>query len=187
MVRLAQALNVKALLLVALFSLTYFVLITAAFRWLTVGQRAATMLRLWVLSLLLLVLAYMVTPQDLWILRTDLTDAPIVGLIFAALVYAAAFFGGVLQLYNLAERGFSLRILIDIAESSTGSMTFEDILYNYSRGRGLAWMYQKRLDGLSEQGLIEITGGCARNTARGARTAAIAERVRTFLRLESWT
>jgi hypothetical protein len=174
--------------MVAAMSLIYLAVVTAVFRAIPLNRRAAMMVRLWAASLFGFVGLYLSTPSDLWILPSSLGAVPTLsGLLFGVLVYTAAFFGGTLQLYNLAERGFSLRILIDIDETPGGAMTPTDILHNYSRCRGLSWMYQKRLDGLLEQGMIALDDGRIRNTARGQRTAIVAERLRSFMRFGAWT
>src|ERR1051325_1099036 len=137
----------KALLLAALATLVYLGLVTAIFRGHGVRQRAALMVRLWRVTAPVVVVAYLVTPSDLGFLPADWADQPgWAGVLFLVLAYAAAVFGGVLQLYNLAERGFSLRILIDVDESPRGAMTAAEIMHEYGGGRGFGWMYQKRLD-----------------------------------------
>src|SRR5205085_2060618 len=105
-------------------------------------------------------LVFLATPANLGFLPVWMGDgSPPLELGFGMFVYVSGFFGGVLQLYNLADRGFSLRILIDIAESSTGEMNVAQVCEAYSHGQGLAWMYQKRLDGLVEHRLIQVSGG----------------------------
>jgi hypothetical protein len=176
----------KALLFAALATLVYLGMVTAIFRSQNVRQRAALMVRLWLVSVPALVVAYLATPADLGVLPADWTDQPAwAGLCFLVLAYAAAFFGGVLQLYNLAERGFSLRILMDVDESPRGAMTAAEIMRDYGRGQGFGWMYQKRLDDLQAQGLGVIDGGTLRATERGRRMARTFQWLRNFLRLDA--
>lgn len=178
----------KALLLVAVMCLVYLVCVTVVFRRGVHLRRATSMVRLWLASVPLFAGIFVATPPDLGFLPATLAALPTgAGLVFGIVVYCAAFLGGILQLYNLAERGFSLRILIDIHETPTGAMTLDDILHNYSRCRGMSWMYQKRLDGLLEQRMIAVVDGRVRNTARGQRTALVAARLRSFMRFGSWT
>ena len=99
----------------------------------------------------LLAVVYLLTPADLWLLPDALLDdPPWFGLVFCLGLWFAGFFGGILQLYNLTERGMSLRMLIDVAQSGDRGMTADEIMRDYSAGQGIAWMYQKRLDGLLE-------------------------------------
>lgn len=60
------------------------------------------------------------------------------------------------QAFSLATRGFSLRILVDIREH--GPRTIEQVMSGYSGGRGLDWMYEKRLLALESVGLIYREG-----------------------------
>ena len=96
----------KALILVAAACIAYFVVFTWMFRILQVQKRVALLLGLWVASVPLFIVAYLITPATLGILPFELVDAPTwAGLVFGMLVYVAAFFGGLLQLYQLTERG----------------------------------------------------------------------------------
>ena len=98
---------------------------------------------------------------------------------FACFLYTAGFWGGLLQLYNLADRGLSLRMLIDALESPEAAVTAGGTVSGYAAGRGLTWMYAKRLSGLAQAGLIERRDGMAVITARGrcaARLMALGHR-----------
>ena len=86
-------------------------------------------------------------------------------------LWFAGFFGGNLQLYNLTERGMSLRMLIDVAQSGERGMTAQEIMRDYSAGQGIAWMYQKRLDVLLAGRLIRIEDGAIVNERRGRHVA----------------
>ncbi len=87
------------------------------------------------------------TPDDLGLLGRPLLTEP-AWLDFAATIFffSAGFFGGALQLYNLCDRGFSLRILVDMLEAPTSAVDVDYLTANYSSGRGLVWMYRKRID-----------------------------------------
>jgi hypothetical protein len=129
-------------------------------------------------------LAFLITPADLGFLPAWMGgEAPVLELGFGLFVYATGFFGGVLQLYNLADRGFSLRILIDIAESPKAELTAAQVCDAYSRGQGIGWMYQKRINDLIEHHFIKVNGGSAYISMRGQRTAVLFRRLRTWLRL----
>jgi hypothetical protein len=126
----------------------YTVPVTAVLRWGSPQDRAALMMGLSLLSMVPLYFAFKLTSAELSLLPS------IPGLILPNDVewflvpYTAAIWGGILQLYNLGKRGFSLRILIDIDESSRSSLGLEDILRSYGAGKGIAWMLQKRVDDL---------------------------------------
>src|SRR5262245_27950289 len=96
----------------------------------------------------------------------------------------AAFFGGVLQLYNLADRGFSLRILIDIEETDSHPIDADWLIANYGGGKGLIWMYGKRIEGLLATKLVDRKVEVIELTSKGERAADVFLAVRRFLRLE---
>src|SRR2546429_562395 len=107
----------KSVVLAVLFTLAYLALITAVPPSAKTQVRARIMTKIFLATLPLFVWAHVSTPNDLgFIPEVFIEQARWVDLGFGLLVYVAGFFGGVLQLYNLAERGFSLRILIDIDE-----------------------------------------------------------------------
>jgi hypothetical protein len=180
---------VKALILVAVHCVVLLVVFSWLFRTFTIEKRANALLMLWVLSVPLYVGVYTLTPSNLGFLPPEAVDSPTwAGLAFGIAVYVAAFFGGLLQLYQLTERGFSLRILIDVHDTPGEAMTLDDVIKRYSCGRGMDWMYQKRLDGLLQQRLIEPTGNDhLQNTSRGHRVARAVSAARTFVRLGVWT
>lgn len=176
----------KSLLLVFAASVVYLAVITEIFQAWPVRRRAAVMACLFLLTLPFFVAVHMLTPPDLGFLPPGMTESSRwVDLGFGLFVYAAAFFGGILQLYNLSDRGFSLRILIEIDESPTGVMTPEEITRGYSRGRGLDWVFQKRIDGLVAQGWILVQEGIVQSTDAGRRMGAVFRWVKTFLRIDS--
>ena len=60
-----------------------------------------------------------------------------------------------MQLYNLVDRGLSLRMLIDIKDSSSPrGLSAKEMVTSYSAGQGICWMYQKRISGMACSGLI---------------------------------
>lgn len=161
----------------------YTALVTAVFRWGSPQGRAGLMMRLYLLSLVPLYFAFRLGPAELGLMPT------VPGLVlpndFAWFLvpYTAAIWGGVLQLYNLAERGFSLRILIDMDESPRAGLGVDEILRGYGAGKGIAWMLQKRVDDLLEQGLIREEGGRAILTPKGRWLGKFYARLRAALRL----
>ncbi len=134
----------------------------------------------------ILVAAWAITPDDLGFLPPGLLAAPRWFDLAACLFfYTAAFGGGLLQLYNLADRGLSLRILADLAAARGRSMTLDEIAACYGEGRGLPWMYGKRLDGLLQHRFIVVEGGDVGLTARGRFCGRWLAGLRRFLRLPS--
>jgi len=164
---------VKGLLLAAASSLLCLVATTVLFRVSEVRRRAATMLWVFLATVPLYVAAYPLTPDDLWRLPAWLVERQ--GVLcagFGLFVHAALFFGGWLQVYNLAERGFSLRILIDIDESPDRSLSREEEEAGYGGGLGMGWMLDKRIEGLVSTSLVEEREGRLVATEKGARAGS---------------
>ena len=160
--------------------------ITLVFRLFDVRRRAAALMRLFLASLPVFVLVYALTPADLGLLPQSLVEPrPGLALAYGLFVYAALFFGGLLQVYNLADRGCSLRILIDIAESPHGTLPERELPAAYGGGRGFRAMLDKRIDGLLEQGLVRLVGGRLEPTPRAARAIRVYEPLQAFLRLNA--
>src|SRR6266540_6418764 len=149
----------KAILLAALAELLLFACVSAFLRSGITGRRAGSMLIAFLLVLPVLLAVHLLTPPDLGFLAAQLV-MPIawIDIAFAVFLYSVGFFGGILQLYNLADRGFSLRILIDILEAPSKTMRLDDVMRGYSAGRGIAWMYTKRLDDMQSAGLVKVEG-----------------------------
>lgn len=177
--------SLKSLILAVLFTLTYTGVITALLRTRSIHSRAGVMTKVFLLSVPLFVWAHLATPRNLGFLP-DILAEPLfwTDLGFGLVVYGAGFFGGVLQLYNLADRGFSLRILIDIEESQGGALDVRGVAERYSGGKGIGWMYQKRIDGMVETGLLFTDGENAVLTDRGRRLAMIFGALRGVLRMD---
>ena len=160
--------------------------ITLVFRLFDVRRRAAALMRLFLASLPVFVLVYALTPADLGVLPQSLVEPrPGLALAYGLFVYAALFFGGLLQVYNLADRGCSLRILIDIAESPHGTLPERELPAAYGGGRGFRAMLDKRIDGLLEQGLVRLVGGRLEPTPRATRAIRVYEPLQAFLRLNA--
>ncbi len=177
----------KGILLAGIGTLAYLGVATLLLRRAAIQRRAAALLYLFLATLPVFVAVHLLTPPDLALLPVSLTEPVVwIDLALGLYLYAAGFFGGSLQLYNLAERGFSLRLLIDILESPMGAMTQGSLFRSYSRGRGILWMYQKRLEDLREQGLIQPDADMLRPTSRGQRVAALFARLRALIGLKLW-
>ncbi len=156
---------------------------TFLFRLLMVERRARMLLSVYLICLCVLVVIYLLTPDDLGVLpATMVSPSRAAGLLFCAFLYSAGFFGGVLQVYNLADRGLSLRMLADIALVAGGCMTPADMIEHYAAGKGLGWMYDKRLDGMLATGLIEHVGADIHLTPKGERLAMRFAALKAFAR-----
>jgi hypothetical protein len=177
---------VKAICLASVMTLVLMSAVTLVFRLAPHTHRAGQMTALYVACALVLVLIWLVTPDDLGILHRALLAEPRwLDAALALFFFSAAFFGGVLQLYNLADRGFSLRILIDALEDQNYDIDTDRLMTGYGGGKGLVWMYDKRMHGLLEGGLVRRAGTSIRLTANGAWIADLFIRIRQFLRLDA--
>jgi hypothetical protein len=177
---------VKGLLLAAASSLLCVAAVTVVFRVVDVPRRAAAMLGIFLATIPLYVAAYVLTPADLRLLPGWLVEPR--GFLcgaFGLFVHAALFFGGWLQVYNLAERGFSLRILIDIDESPARALSAEEAEAAYGGGRGMGWMLDKRIEGLLSTRLIVERDGRLMATGKGTRAARLFGGLRAFLRIDT--
>jgi hypothetical protein len=174
----------KAILMAALAGLLLFACVSACLR-LGITQRRARLMLIAFLSVLPVLLAvHFLTPPDLGFLPAELV-MPIawVDVAFATFLYGVGFFGGILQLYNLADRGFSLRILIDILEAPSQAMRLDDVMQGYSAGRGIAWMYAKRVEDMQSAGLAKVAGGSLVLTPKGQRVAKLFTWLQQFARV----
>jgi hypothetical protein len=174
----------KAILLAALAELVLFACISAFLRLGVTSRRARSMLIAFLSLLPVLLLTHLVTPPDLGFLPAELA-MPIawIDIAFAVFLYGVGFFGGILQLYNLADRGFSLRILIDILEAPSQTMRLGDVMQGYSAGRGIAWMYAKRLEDMQSAGLAKVEGEFLVLTPKGERLAEVFTWLQQFARV----
>ena len=173
----------KAILLASAMTLVLFGVATLALRYRQSPRRAAQLLDCYLGCLLALAVLWRVTPDDLGFLPAGLLTVPALA-DFAAMVFvfSAAFFGGILQLYILADRGFSLRILVDLLETGE-PMDAQRLVAAYSRGQGTGWMYRKRIEGILGSGLARREGERLALTERGAVAAAVFAKLRAALRL----
>jgi hypothetical protein len=174
----------KTILVAALAELLLFVCVSMCLRSGFAHRRARSMLIAFITVLPALLAIHLLTPPDLGFLHAEYAMAPAgIDIGFAVFLYSAGFFGGILQLYNLAERGFSLRILIDILEAPSEAIGLDDVMTGYSAGRGVAWMYAKRLDDLQSAGLARVEGQCLVLTPKGQRVAKLFMWLHEFARV----
>jgi len=158
----------KAICLASAMTAVLLVLVTCWFQLYPSAHRARQMLFVYLFCLALLVVLWFATPDDLGFLARSLLIEP-AWLDFAAALFffSAAFFGGALQLYNLCDRGFSLRILVDMLEAPTDAVDVDYLTANYSGGRGLGWMYRKRIDDIVAARFIDQANKQIVLTAKG--------------------
>jgi hypothetical protein len=177
----------KAIILATAMTILLLAVVTIALRVHQTAQRAKHMTLIYFGCVILLVLAWFKTSVDLGFLAPSLLIEP-EWLDFSLMLFffTAAFFGGALQLYNLADRGFSLRILIDV-EQTTHAIDADWLVANYGGGKGLTWMYGKRIEGLLETKLVDRKAEMLELTSKGERAADVFLAVRRFLHLEPYS
>jgi uncharacterized membrane protein len=175
----------KAICLASAMTVVLLVLVTLCFRLYPSAHRARQMLLLYLFCLAVLVALWFATPDDLGFIGRSLLAQP-AWLDFAATLFffSAGFFGGVLQLYNLCDRGFSLRILIDMLEAPTSAVDADYLTANYSSGRGLGWMYRKRIDDIIAARFVDQVNKRITLTAKGEVFADVFMIARRVLGLE---
>ena len=162
----------KGILLASLASLLIFAGMTCVFRTRPALPRARGSVCIWAVLTTTCAVFYWLVPADIGFLPAPLLGAPAwLDFLFALFVLSASFFGGWLQLYNLASRGYSLRILIDILYDPKGCTTALEVLRSYADGRGLNWMYDVRVKGLLQGAFISEDDDQIVLTGRGRRTA----------------
>ncbi|SRR6266511_3027488 len=174
----------KPILLATLAELSLFVLVSACWRYGLTRRRAGSMFVAFLGVLPVLLAIALLTPPNLGFLGPELV-APIgwIDVAFALFLYAVGFFGGILQLYNLADRGFSLRILIDALEAPGQATSLDRIMSGYGAGRGIGWMYAKRLEGIENAGLARVEGDFLVLTPKGRRVAKLFTWLQEFARV----
>jgi hypothetical protein len=179
--------RMKAIILATAMTIVLLAVVTIALRFHQTAQRVKQMTLIYFGCVILLVLAWFTTSVDLGFFSPSLLIEP-EWLDFSLMLFffTAAFFGGALQLYNLADRGFSLRILIDV-EQTAHAIDAEWLVANYGGGKGLTWMYGKRIEGLLETKLVDRKAETLELTSKGERAADVFLAVRRFLHLEPYS
>jgi hypothetical protein len=87
---------------------------------------------------------------------------------------------GYTYFFFLVERGFSLRLMIEIRRSPRGKLTISELqeIYPYD------YVLDKRLGQMVKMGYATIEGDVLSGTSKGTRLAAANKLVRKILRLE---
>ena len=174
----------RGFILATLLSILYALIVFYLFRRRNPKQPAALMVKVYFLSLLPLVFLLIFTPPNLGFLPNLLVENNLwLDSAFAIFTYSASIFGGWLQLYNLADRGMSLRVLIDAYEDD-GLVTPSKITAYYGAGKGIQWMYEKRVLDIQRLGLISTQGDKFILSMKGVRNASLIILLRKFYALE---
>jgi hypothetical protein len=164
----------KGFLLAAISSLAYAAIVLLWFRRSPPVHRARLMMRVYLALLPALLVCFAITPANLGLLPADMVEANAwLDAGFALFAFSASVIGGWLQLYNLAERGLSLRILIDAAERPDGALSALLVHSSYGQGKGIRWMYGKRLGDLQRLRLIHSADDFYALTEKGWRSARL--------------
>jgi len=175
----------KGILLSAAAGLLLFAFSTACLRYFTPSNRVRALGLLFLVVLLLLVVIHLSTPPDLGFLGKEaLISGEYFDLFFALGLFTAGFFGGILQIYNLADRGLSLRMLIDILEDRSGALSTDEMMVRYGHNQGIVWMYDKRIRDMKFSGLIVESNENLVLTERGAFLARAYSALRTVAHVE---
>jgi hypothetical protein len=160
----------KGILLATAASAAIFAGMTATFRLYRVDALAALMV--YFCGALAFFVLFSIVPNDLGFLPLDLVaDSPWSDFLTGFFALSASFFGGWLQLFNITDRGYSLRMLVDMLHTPDRSLTAEEIVNTYGDGRGLRWMYDTRISGILQTGLVTESDGTLALTSRGHRAA----------------
>ena len=175
----------RGIFLAVTVSAAYAFLLCIVFRSFNLKYRAAMMLRIYLVSLLPFSLMLTVVPYDLGFLPKCLIEQNIwLDSLFALVIYSASVFGGWLQLYNLADRGLSLHILIDAMESQDGVSALS-LSRNYGKGKGIQWMYEKRLADIERLGLVTRNESGIVLSKKGIRNSKFIIQIRRFYAIAS--
>jgi hypothetical protein len=151
----------------------------AIFRLRPPDRRFDAMVRLHWLLVPVLGAAYVVTPTDLGALPAGLTGAGwVLDLVNGIIVYDFLFVG-YSMFYFLVDRGFSARILIEIARAPGGALTQEQVEAVYSPEQ----IVRRRLGDLRDMGSVREEGDRFRVVPSGLRQARLFSFVKEFFNL----
>jgi len=88
-------------------------------------------------------------------------------LCYMAVCSTAGFFClGYMEAFSMICRGFSLHIMVDVYESK--SLDIEGIKMKYGAGKGIDWLFNKRIANMRELGLVDVGGGILKIRPLGA-------------------
>jgi len=66
----------------------------------------------------------------------------------------------------MIARGFSMRIVTDIYLNS--SLNSEGVMQEYAEGKGIEWMFQKRIEGIKKLGFISTEESLIKISSKNA-------------------
>ena len=175
----------NSIIIASAFSLLYFIVMTLTLRIFPIKNKAKLLSFLYFLFIFIMIIFYYLDLNIIFIQSNINITNSLLDLIFCAFIFSAAFFGGFLQLYNLADRGLSLRILIDIYESKSHSLSLDEVMTCYSSGKGIEWMYEKRIEGMLDAELVKSYDQNLCLTQKGKKVAMLFKwlRVKMFIEL----
>ncbi|MBI1957814.1 MAG: hypothetical protein HYU42_13600 [Candidatus Rokubacteria bacterium] len=142
-------------------------------------RRFGSMVRLHASLALGLIVAYAVTPPDVWVIPAGWAGAGWLIDLANGLLVHSLLFAGYSMFYFLVDRGFSARILIEIERAPGQALTPEEVAAIYSLDRVVA----RRLDEMVDIGSVIKEGDRYRMTARGRREAQPFAFLKSFFRL----
>ena len=76
-------------------------------------------------------------------------------------------------------------MLIDILEKPSGKMSANEIMRSYGSGKGVIWMYDKRVRDMLSSGLVRETDGNLVLTRRGIVLARVYSALRSIANTQS--
>ncbi len=133
---------------------------------------------------LVLIFLHLATADNLWFLPVSiLENHKFVDLVNSVVLYQLLFWLVTANLYSLVSRGFSLGMLIAIAETEIGQLDKEGARRSFAGGKGVDWNFNSKLKDCLYAGLIRYDGGKYYNTPRGALISAIGGWAKHFLNL----
>jgi hypothetical protein len=133
---------------------------------------------------LILIFLHLVTPDNLWFLPVSiLENHKLADLVNSVILYQLFFWLFTANFYSLASRGFSLGMLITIAETETGRLDKEEARRSFAVGKGVDWNFDCKLKDCLSTGIIRYEHGKYYNTPRGELLASISGWAKNFLNL----
>jgi hypothetical protein len=87
-----------------------------------------------------------------------------------------------MEFFSMTARGFSLRIITDIYLHS--KLNPEQLLQEYANGKGIEWMFDKRIQGIIDLGLIKEESGQIKLSSKSSFIIAYISNIyKTILKL----
>lgn len=169
----------KGLVLAGIGFVVFLVAKAVLFRRRVPEKRFMAMVRLVRWTGVLLVCAYVITPRDLGFLPEGMTQAGWGVDLMNGLLVLTFLFIGYSMFYFLVDRGFSVRILIEIENSPERRLRQEQIAERYP----MEMVLRRRLNEMVDIGSVRLYQGRYVNTPKGNRSAAGFAFVKRFLQL----